>query len=380
MTVCLQDFQVIRPAFEIKQDQILDWIVRAHTQARMKLNKWKEADSECLEFSQKLRENLFKLGFGENKIKNRGIHIGDCHHLDWEKMQIYNLEFAPEGYQLDKRMEFFDQASLDVFKRFYPEDKNLPSHLIHTTCTGYVAPSPAQKLVASRSVGIDCLVTNAYHMGCYAAIPSIRIAMGHYFANKETTDIVHTEFGSLHMNPTKHTTEQLVIQSLFADGFIKYSLKSEEVSASPSFKILAIQEQVVNNSETKMTWVCHPWGFQMSIAKDVPILIQRALQAYLHRLAKRAGREISDLQNAYYAIHPGGPKIIDQTAEVLQLSEKQIHYSKEVLQTCGNMSSATLPHVWDKMLKDETMPKGSLVVSLAFGPGLNISGALFEKG
>ena len=41
------------------------------------------------------------------------------------------------------------------------------------------------------------------------------------------------------------------------------------------------------------------------------------------------------------------------------------------------MSSATLPHVW-KALDDERLATGTKVVSLAFGPGLTIFGAVFE--
>jgi predicted naringenin-chalcone synthase len=33
-------------------------------------------------------------------------------------------------------------------------------------------------------------------------------------------DIVHTELCSLHLQPLRHEAEQLVIQSLFADGCI----------------------------------------------------------------------------------------------------------------------------------------------------------------
>jgi predicted naringenin-chalcone synthase len=43
------------------------------------------------------------------------------------------------------------------------------------------------------------------------------------------------------------------------------------------------------------------------------------------------------------------------------------------------MSSATLPHVWMRVLADERVAPGTLVASLAFGPGLTCAGGLFEK-
>lgn len=353
----LQDFQVIRPKHEIGQETILRWIAKAHDQ-------------------KELLEKLLKIGLGEKKIQKRGIQISDCLHENWDEMEIYNTKSAPEGYHLDKRMEFFDTHASDIFEKFYPEKAPLPSHLIHVTCTGYVAPSPAQKLVSLREGGKKTQVTHAYHMGCYGSIPSIRMAMGHYMVENKETDIVHTELSSIHMNPNLHTTDQLVVQSLFADGFIKYTLSDGKTHA-PKLKILAVQEEVVANSTKKMTWVCNPWGFQMTIAKDIPILLRKNLEEYLERLLEKSG--LASWKEARFAIHPGGPKIIEQLADKLELQPEQIRHSQEVLENCGNMSSATLPHVWERMLKDNTVRDGEKIVSLAFGPGLSISGGIFEK-
>ncbi len=370
----LRDFKVIRPNFEADQESLLEWIAKAHAKS---WTTWNANNTESKQFTTELRDELLRLGLGKNKIQKRGYHLDDCNHENWDQMRIYNINSEPEGSLLSKRMDFFSEASAEIFERMYEDNAQLPPHLIHVTCTGYVAPSAAQKLVSARSSGKSTTVTHAYHMGCYGSIPSIRIGMGHYLVEKEQTDIVHTEFCSLHMNPSIHTTEQLVIDSLFADGFIKYTVGDKV--ASPALKILSVIEQVIDNSTSKMTWDCNHWGFQMSIAKDVPALIRMNLKEYLKRLAKKGGIELEALMKARYAIHPGGPKIVEQIADKLKLSPEQISHSQFILQNYGNMSSATLPHVFDQMLKDESIPEGELIVGLAFGPGLSISGGLFEK-
>lgn len=373
----LRDFKVIRPNFEESQENLLEWVVNAHVGTSMRSNGWSREDEKCQSFTTGLRENLFRIGLGNNKIQKRGFQIKDCNHQNWDQMEIYNIDSAPEGYLLDKRMEFFNQASSQIFEQMYGLHEVLPPHLIHVTCTGYVAPSPAQKLVSSRSSGQKTTVTHAYHMGCYGSIPAIRMAMGHFCLENEQSDIVHTELCSLHMNPTLHSIEQLVVQSLFADGFIKYSLG--EKSDSPSFKILAVSEHIIDASSTKMTWDCNEWGFQMSLSKDIPVLIRRNLDGYLEKLAKKSGIDLDELKNAHFAIHPGGPKIIENIAEKLALEPHQVHHSVSVLRDYGNMSSATLPHIWERILKDEAIKPGERIVSMAFGPGLSICGALFEK-
>jgi len=373
MVCTLSDFTIIRPHCEIEQVDVLSWIADAHAQSEKKQKDLSE--NATLAFQKKIEETLFKIGLGKNKILKRGIHIPDILHRSWEKMELYNLKESAIGSLFDKKSLFFDRSVTQIFETFYPEHGLFPSHLIHVTCTGYVAPSPAQKVIAKR--GQQVSITHAYHMGCYAAIPSIRIAKG-LLNELPHVDIVHSELSSLHMNPSCHSIEQLVVQSLFADGFIKYSVKKE--AHIPHFRLAGLSEQIIPNSSSSMSWSCHFWGFNMTLAKDVPLYILNALPHFLEELANCAHMRVEKLiKRSIFAIHPGGPKIIEQIAKKLQLSEEQIRFSREILQSCGNMSSATLPHIWQKILCDPQVRAKETVVSLAFGPGLSLLGAVLIK-
>jgi predicted naringenin-chalcone synthase len=114
----------------------------------------------------------------------------------------------------------------------------------------------------------------------------------------------------------------------------------------------------------------------MSLSKNMPILIAEALPSFLSRLLDRAGISLED--GPYFAIHPGGPKIIEQIASLLHLEKDQFHHSQIVLQNYGNMSSATLPHIWSLMYEDHQVKDGAYIVSLAFGPGVTLAGAVFQ--
>jgi predicted naringenin-chalcone synthase len=381
MLCVLKDFCHLRPYHEIEQEKILDWIAEAHARAAHCLE-----NREVEPFRTQIRDKLFQLGVGKERIQSRGIHISDIFHNDWEKMPIYPVSQIPQGRGFADRSHFYDREVSRIFELFYPDDKHLPAHLIHVTCTGYVAPSPAQKLVSLRGMGMKTIVTHAYHMGCYGSIPAIRIASGFISlpsplsSGSGAVDIVHTELCSLHMHPLKHSAEQLLVQSLFADGFIKYSLTASSV-AGPHLKIVALHEETISDSSHCMTWRCEDQGLSMTLSKEVPVLISRAIDGYLQRLSRNAGFQIQEVvEGAFFAIHPGGPKILQQIMDLLNLEPHQIEHSVQVLKQFGNMSSATLPHIWEKMLKDPKVPKKAYIVSLAFGPGLSISGGLFEKG
>ncbi len=314
---------------------------------------------------------MIKIGIGPKKIEKRSSVIPDYTHTDFNAMSIYAItDDKKEGQDLKTRSNFFEQSADSMFASFY-DNASLPDHILQVTCTGYTYPSAAQK-IASLYNALNTTITNVYHMGCYAAIPAIRLASG-MIKDQQTADIVHTEMCSLHMNPALHDPEQLVVQTLFADGFIKYTVSNIQ---QKGFEVLTTHEALIPESIDHMSWKQESWGMKMHIAKSVPTLIQYHVAAFVKTLFEKAD---IPFQTAYYAIHPGGPKIIDAIADTLSLQEKQFKHSTDILKQCGNMSSATLPHIWDHLLRDDTVQNGALIVSLAFGPGLTVAGAVMRK-
>ncbi|HSX10602.1 MAG TPA: 3-oxoacyl-[acyl-carrier-protein] synthase III C-terminal domain-containing protein [Chlamydiales bacterium] len=360
----LTDFEIIRPEFETSQAESFHWLVEAHTKAEGKEG-----------FRETIKEKLWHVGCKPDYIGKRGYVLADYNHLDWEKMEVYRLHESPAGKDLSTRAKVYAREVDKVFEKYYSAESLAPDDMIHVSCTGYVSPSGAQKIVSKRGWGEATTVTHAYHMGCYGSFPAIRIGTGflHSAREKQRVDIVHTEICSLHTNPSMHQLDQLVSQSLFADGFIKYSAVRE--ADRPHLKILSLQEEIIPHSTKAMTWDVVEWGFQMSLAKEVAVLITRHLPGYLERLYRKTG----PLSSPLFAIHPGGPKILTHVQSLLGLSDMQMKQSFQTLKAYGNMSSATIPHIWQAILSDENVPNHTPIVSLAFGPGLSISGAILEK-
>jgi predicted naringenin-chalcone synthase len=362
----ISNFCIIRPEFEVAQEKILEWLVVAHAQSE------KRASGGVV--SPHLRHKLLKIGLGEDKIQTRGLSFPDVFHFDWDKMSVYNLEKSPSGYSFKERTRLFDTLVTRVFERFYPLNTPLPCHLVHVTCTGYVAPSGAQKLVSARQ-SFDTTVTHAYHMGCCAAMPALRMAQGFIMGGKQV-DIVHTEISSLHMNPLNHDTEQLVIQTLFADGYIKYTVSDDAKGLS----LLALYEEIIPDSLPYIGWECHEWGLSMQLSREVPVVIAKSLVAFLQKLADKTNVSFEAmLKRSFFAIHPGGVKIIEAVEKLLKLEPWQTAHSRAVMQSYGNMSSATQPHIWAKIADDPLVLPESYIVSFGFGPGITISGGVFQK-
>jgi len=366
----LSDFQILRPPHESLQEETLEWFVEAHVAAE-------RGDGA---FRERIREKIWHVACKPDRITKRGHVVDDYFHRDWNKMQVYQLDQSPTGNDLSVRSKIFEEYVTQVFESFYPEGASAPADMIHVSCTGYVSPSGAQKIVSLRNWGAKTTVTHAYHMGCYGSIPALRMAQGFLAASPEKprADIVHTEICSLHSNPADHNLDQLVSQSLFADGFIKYSMT--RTAQGPHLRARVLSEETIPASTKAMTWNVASWGFRLSLAKEVPVLIARSLLPFLERLAAKGKIPLQDLlSKALFAVHPGGPKILTHVQDLLKLSDAQMAYSFAILKDYGNMSSATLPHVWERIIHDPAVPNHTPIVSLAFGPGLSIAGALMEK-
>jgi predicted naringenin-chalcone synthase len=349
------------------------WLAAAHARAEKSV----QPDFDEARFEDRMSRLISRYGCNPERIGSRGHELDDFLHTDWDRMRIFRLDQRPGGLGMDERVAFYADAVDRVFDVAFPAERPAPADLLHVTCTGYVSPSGAQKLVERRGWQRQTTVTHVYHMGCYAALPAIRMARGFVNGGGGRADVLHAEMCTVHFNPTAHTPEQLVVQSLFADGFIRYAVSS--VLTPNALEVLAVREEIVPRSLEAMTWGCSDWGMQMGLAREVPELIGGALEGFVASLHEAAGLDASTARGGIFCIHPGGPRIIDKVAESLGLRAEQVSHSRDVLFHHGNMSSATLPHVWARVAADSQVASGALLTSLAFGPGLCMAGAVLRK-
>lgn len=358
--IYLHSLQSVLPLHHLTQAQTNEWIFHAHTRSAELIYGSPE------QFPEKLRRFVLN----EKHISQRYFECDDVDE-DWESHSVYRLtQESPQGVSIGERNRFFNRRVMKVLDKLYAN--STPEHVVHVTCTGYVSPSPVQAWFSTKEKAPS--ITHAYHMGCYASLPAVRMAMGLHHLNGSEVDILHTEMCSLHLDPSLHTPEQMVVQSLFADGHIRYAVGSER----RGLKILGIKEKIIPDTKDDMTWIPDSFGMKMTLSREVPLRIRDALPAFFREFCEECEVNLEDiLKHAIFAIHPGGPSIIDAVQKKLELNDDQVETSRKILFERGNMSSATLPHVWKEIVEMRS-GKGKKVVSLAFGPGLTVFASLFE--
>lgn len=358
----IHSFEPVLPAYEKPQSELVDWILKSHIRAQSFVGEVEDAE--------KFEHTLRRFSLNEKFISKRHFELGEVDE-NWEDHRIYKItKETPNGASIEERNLYFGEKAQIVFSKLY--EKRTPDHVVHVTCTGYISPSPAQVYFSKKHQ--QTAITHAYHMGCYASLPAVRMAMGLSLSEEKNIDIVHTEMCSLHLNSGSHTPEQMVVQTLFADGHIKYCVgKSDK-----GLRILNVHEQIIPDTEEDMTWIPSSFGMKMTLSREVPFKIRDSLPEFIHDLCERAGVKKEEvLANGIFAIHPGGPKIIEAVQKKLELRDDQVKQSQKILFERGNMSSATLPHVWHEIMKSAPS-NGTKILSLAFGPGLTIFGSIFE--
>jgi predicted naringenin-chalcone synthase len=250
------------------------------------------------------------------------------------------------------------------------------THLIVVSCTGMYAPGLDIDLVKQLGLreNINRLCIN--FMGCYAAFNAIKTA--HAFCASEQHArvlIVCTETCSLHFQK-EPTEDNLLANALFADGAAALLVESEP---RPGFNLeaMAFHNALAYNGTEHMAWSIGNLGFEMRLSSYVPDIIKSGITSLTEQLLVQLQKKLSDIK--YFAIHPGGKRILEVIEDQLTLPADQTRPAYEVLQHYGNMSSPTVLFVLKRIFEQLTdSDAGAHILSFGFGPGLTMESMLLK--
>jgi predicted naringenin-chalcone synthase len=260
------------------------------------------------------------------------------------------------------------QSALDIAE--IPVQKF--THLVTVSCTGFYAPGFDTELINQLKLPAGIARTHVGFMGCHGALNGLRVAKAYTDADPDNCVLVcAAELCSVRYhygwNPQK-----VVANALFADGAAAVVGTSTAATKNGGWKLLKSGAYIFPDSADAMTWTICDHGFEMTLSKKVPELIQNNLRPWLSKWLAEEKMTIADVGS--WAVHPGGPKILDAVENALQFPEGTTAVSREILAEYGNMSSPTLLFTIQRMQQYQArLP----CVALGFGPGLAVEAALF---
>ena len=234
------------------------------------------------------------------------------------------------------------------------------------TCTGYATPGLDIRLASDLGMpaGLQRLLVG--HMGCYAALPGLAAVGDYVTARKRPAVLLCVELTSLHVQPAARDLDQVVSHALFSDAAAALVI---EPGARRGRRVAGVVARTDASTADHMTWDVTDLGFRMGLSPRVPDVLARHVGDVVDELLAEAGLRVEDV--AGWAVHPGGPRILDVVRDSLGLTEEQMGASRRTLSAHGNCSSATVLLVLEE-LGDVDGP----VVAMAFGPGLTLYAAL----
>jgi len=328
---------------------------------------------------ERVLESLYRL----TRIKTRGsVLIGD--NDDAQSMPFFppRLSLADHGPGTEERMQRYALESvplaLSAAENALRESGLQPSeitHLVTVSCTGFFAPGP--DIVLIKRLGLNPEVSRLHigFMGCHGALNGLRQCQSIADADPGARILLcAVELCSLHLqygwNP-----HSILANSLFADGAAAVVLARTMATReeSKTWSVASSGSYVMPDSEDAMTWKIGNHGFEMTLSHRVPDLIRENLRPWLEQWLARHDLALGDI--ATWAVHPGGPRILSEVVDILQLPNDSIAASRAILREFGNMSSPTILFILQR-LRSQDAPRPCLAIG--FGPGLTIEVGLLN--
>lgn len=249
--------------------------------------------------------------------------------------------------------------------------------LIVVSCTGIAVPGLDLHLAARLGMRHDLQRTCVLGMGCYGAFPGLlRARQAAASQPGRLALMISVELCSLHMQ-FDDAAETVVSSALFSDGASMALVGvPDEQTGAPQPRILHSATRCDYTTFEHMSFHLTNNGFRMYLSSYVPDLLRSQIEPFVDDMLADCGLKRGDVR--FWGIHPGGSTIIEYVGAQLGLTEAQVDVSYQVLHDYGNMSSATILFVLDRIQRCHQPSPGDYGVLLAFGPGLTMEGIILQ--
>lgn len=277
------------------------------------------------------------------------------------------------------------------------------THVIVVSCTGFMAPGLDAALI--RDLGLPASVRRLSigFMGCHGALNGLRAAHDSAIAEpRAVVLVVCAELCSLHF-AAEPSDGGLVANALFADGAAATIVCGADARGgddpgrerlprthgparnTPGWRIVDTLSLLLPGTGSLMGWRIGDLGFVMELSREVPDHFASILHAALRPWLARHG--VTDAAQLDWAVHPGGPRVLEEVESAMALPAARLAPSRHVLAECGNMSSPTVLFIL-RALTEGAAPHpdhpgrrvpSPRAVLLAFGPGLALEAMLLER-
>ncbi|MFV8326975.1 type III polyketide synthase [Flavobacterium sp. ZS1P14] len=247
-------------------------------------------------------------------------------------------------------------------------------YIITVSCTGIMIPSLDAYLINKLKLRQDIVRLPVTEMGCAAGISGIIYAKNFLQANPgKRAAVIAVESPTATFQIGDFSMSNIVSAAIFGDGAACVLLSSHQDEDGP--EILAEEMYHFYDNIHMMGFKLTNSGLQMVLDIEVPETIASHFPDIINPFLEKNNQTIDTIDHLIF--HPGGKKIIQTVDALFSDLGKNINDTKEVLRLYGNMSSATVLYVLERIM-DGKPKKGEKGLMLSFGPGFSAQRVLLQ--
>jgi len=201
---------------------------------------------------------------------------------------------------------------------------------------------------------------------------------------KKLALMVCVEISSVH-STFKDSVNDAVIHAIFADGCAACVIAAKPIEEVPKGTLCIVEEHgwLMEGTEDGIKLSINDDGISCTLSKYLPQYIAKNMGGFVDTLLAKQNHTRSEVD--FWAIHPGGRRIIEEAQNGLGVTEKQAADSWYVLDNYGNMLSPSVMFVLERIFKRhrEALKRGEegvkLGLAFSFSPGVGAEGIMLKQ-
>lgn len=240
--------------------------------------------------------------------------------------------------------------------------------IIFVSITGVSNPSIDARLMNRIPFSPHIKRIPIFGLGCVGGAAGIARAADYLRSYPDQMVLVlSVELCSLTWQRADLSSAHVVSSALFGDGAAAVILSGANHNDRKGPRVVANESVFYRNTEHVMGWNVSGEGFRVVLSPDVPKVISENLRRDVDSFLDKHG--LTRDQIGSWIMHTGGPKVLDAIDAALELPPHALSHSRECLDQIGNISSASVLAVLDKIMRESPPASGTWSLLSAMGPG-----------
>lgn len=177
------------------------------------------------------------------------------------------------------------------------------------------------------------------------------------------------------------------------------SSASHDILEKPMYEIHWAGETLAADTEGIIEGKLKLDGLQFYLDRTLPSLVGKHVGPFCKRALAHAkgaggkrnlglglGKEEEEeprvelgFNDLFWAVHSGGPAILNAVEAAMELQGGKLRASREILRKYGNVSASTVLFVLHELATSPHLDASEWGIAIAFGPGVTIEGALLRR-